>query len=109
MQETGTVTCTVQCLLCPVPKSAHITVVMSDESSTSSDSNESIRTAFVYVPAFSRLRSLSGNFFAPTGFGRVQNDSSANSIHEATAASSTLTNSLTYTHLNIPTTSPSGK
>ncbi len=49
---------------------------MSNEPSISSDNTEiAIRTAFVYVPAMSRLRSLSGNFFAPTGFGRVRSDS----------------------------------
>ncbi len=49
---------------------------MSNEPSISSDNTEiTIRTAFVYVPAISPLRSLSGNFFAPTGFSRVRSHS----------------------------------
>ncbi len=59
---------------------------MSDELSTSSDNTEvAIRTVFVHVRAVSRLRSLSGNVFAPTGFGRVRRDTSTPPVHEAAA------------------------
>lgn len=73
---------------------------MAEESSISGSSDSAshegiVRSTIVSVPAISRLRSLSGTLFAPSGYGRVRRESGPSATNRTLA--STPTSSLTST------------